>query len=221
MSKFVCALVVIILTCQFLLAQSTTISSGKVKGIVYDSSREAIILEIEVSIEGKEIKRSVHPNSESGEYEFDVPSGIYNITTKEGIWHSIKRASFRVEAGKTTTINLYPAIRIVSTFLTLDGDKTTYGSIPKYDLLNIDDASLDIIIQVKEQKSDSGIIEYKYAALTFDNQTILADLIRFNKKSKTVELEGNILIDDNGQRSKTNKSGIEFLNGRLKIKPQK
>ena len=202
----------------FVAAQVKPVESGRVKGSIYDLTREAIVPDAEVIIEGEGIKRTfpvgINPDLE---YEFNVPAGIYNITTKQNWLYPEKRASFYVEAGKTKNINLYPSLRLQSIMLTLDGDKVSYLTPPKYAFLKIDNLALDLIVKFFRQKSGSTGVKYKGAEFTFDALTVLADDIIYSKKTKTFEFKGNVLIDDNGRRTKAKKAEIRFENGKANL----
>jgi hypothetical protein len=216
--KFSFLLVAIVFQCSYVAAQLKPVENGKVKGNIYDITREAVVPDAEVTIEGEGIKRTfpvgINPDSE---YEFYVPAGIYNITTKQNWLYAEKRASFYVEAGKTKIINLYPSLRLQSIMLTLDGDEVTYMTPPKYAFLKIDDLAADLTIKFYRQKSGSKSIKYKGAQFTFDALTVLANDLIYRKKTKTFEFTGDVLIDDNGRRTKAKKAEIRFENGKTNL----
>jgi hypothetical protein len=92
-------------------AQQTNL--GKVTGSVFDPN-DAIILGNEVIIESRDFRKSVMPNPDDGTFTLDVPTGIYTVTTKQGTWYSVKRATFLVPPNETAVINLNPTIRVLS-----------------------------------------------------------------------------------------------------------
>ncbi|HEX8369721.1 MAG TPA: hypothetical protein VF604_14340 [Pyrinomonadaceae bacterium] len=211
-------LAIIVFDCFFVAAQLKPVQNGKVKGTIYDSPTQYIVTSAEVTIEGEGIKRTFLIAMDFNlEYEFNVPAGIYNITTKQDWLYAVKRASFYVEAGKTKNINLYPSRRIESIALTLDGDRITYSAPPKYAFLKIDNSGADLLVKFYEQKSGSTTIKYKGAQFTFDALTVLADKIIYNKKRKTFKFIGDVLIDDNDQRTKAKKAEIRFKNGKTNL----
>jgi hypothetical protein len=211
-------LAIIVFDCIIVAAQVKPVEHGKVRGTVYDLTREVIVSDAEVTIEGEGIKRTFPAGIHLYlEYEFYVPAGNYNITTKQNWLYAVKRASFYVSAGKTKIINLYPSQRFSAIVLSLDGDEVTYITPPKYAFLKIDNSASDAGIKFYDQKNGSTTIKYTSAQFTFDALTVLADEIIYNKKTKTFKFTGDVLIDDNGRRTKTKKAEIRFKNGKTNL----
>jgi hypothetical protein len=211
-------LAIIVFDCIFVAAQLKPPQNGKVKGIIYDSNTQYIVPSAEVTIEGNEIRRTFLIAMDFNlEYELNVPAGIYNITTNQNWLYAVKRASFYVEAGKTKNINLYPSRRIESIASTLDGEQVAYSAPPEYAFLKIDNSAADLLVKFYEQKSGSTTTKYKGAQFTFDALTVLADEIIYNKKTKTFKFTGDVLIDDNGRRTKAKRAEIRFKNGKTNL----
>lgn len=220
MKRFFSVLLMIVCCCGFSLAQSKQAANGSVKGVIYAPDRDAVDFAEEFTITGEGIKKRFRNFQDDIEYNFNLPAGYYSVTASlPNYYYAFKRAIFRVEAGKTAVVNLYPALRVVSLSLTLDeGCVGVYNPEPKYDTLQIAGFDSDIVVEYSEQKDFKSFVVYKNAKLTFDNKTLLADSLWFNKKSKEIKLDGNILIDDGGRRIKTNQARVKLKGRKLIIK---
>lgn len=131
-------------------------SNGKLIGTVFDSHLDAVIQGVEMIVEAKGIKRTVTTN-ETGASEFDLPSGIYSITVKQGWFYPLRRARFRAHPESISRVNIYPAIRLLSIGLelTVSGvrEPATYAKSPKYDALSLlPVSSLDLLLEFKRWK---------------------------------------------------------------------
>lgn len=192
-------------------AQQTAL--GKVTGLVFDPS-DAVILGDDVVIEGLNFRKSILPTDE-GNYTFEVPPGIYTITTKQGVWYSVKRAAFLVQPNETTVINLSPTIRVMAIFLEVTSkgirEPVKYNREPKYEeFLPFSDSPFNVVIEYRKRKRDRSATEYRNAKLTYNNLSVFADILRFDKSKLLVEAKGNVTIDENGQRQKKQDATLQI-----------
>ena len=188
---------------------------GKVTGQVFDQ-QDAIILGNEVVIENQNFRKSVMPNPDDGKYTFEVPPGIYTVTTKQGTWYSVKRAAFSVQANETTVINISPTIRVKAIFLEVTSkgirEPVEYNRESKYEeLLPFPDLPFNVVIEYSKRKSNGSVTEYRNAKLTYNNLSVFADILRFDKNKLLVEAKGNVTVDENGQRQKKQNANLQIV----------
>ena len=193
-------------------AQQTAL--GKVTGCVFDQ-QDALILGNEVTIENQSFRKSVMPNPEDGKYTFEVPPGIYTVTTKQGTWYSVKRAAFLVRANETTVINLNPTIRVKAIFLEVTSkgvrEPVEYNREPKYEeFLPFSDSPFNVVVEYQKRKRNGLVSEYNNAKLTYNNLSVYADTLRVDKNKLLVEAKGNVIIDENGQRQKKQNASLQI-----------
>ncbi len=61
-----------------------------------------------------------------------------------------------------------------------------------------------------------AITEYENATLSYNNLTIIAQRISYDRSSSKIKAEGfseRVLVDNNGNRNRANKVSIEFRDG--------
>lgn len=83
---------------------ATNAQIGKVVGTVFDEN-DARVENAGVTFVGDTHREIVRTNSE-GEYEADLPAGVYKIEAEGFTFSPYKRASFRVLPGQVRTINI-------------------------------------------------------------------------------------------------------------------
>src|SRR5882724_1037629 len=131
-------------------------ATGKIKGIVLDPN-EARIPAVTILIEGGHVTRRLTTN-DLGEYESEVPAGTYHIKADLPNYFPFQRAAIRVESGKTVTINVAPAQRVLSVGLevTEQGvqEPVRMAPLPQYEIFALrspprDD--LDVLVQYQRR----------------------------------------------------------------------
>lgn len=200
-------------------------SSGKIKGALFDSSGEAIIPGKKIVIEGQDIKQTITTN-DRGEYEFDLPAGIYNIAIEEEQhyewFYPFRRGKIEIRPNTISVINLYPAIigkiiALVASSAGVRDEVTITTKPPKYENISvIPSSALDLVIQFSKKKIHKKITEYKNAKLTFGNLTIIAGEVQFDKSNLQIRAKGlndTVLIDNNGQQSRVSEAKINIKDG--------
>lgn len=214
MKLFASVTLTLLLLCASFAAKAQQTALGKVAGFIFDQ-QDAIILGIDVTIENQDFRKTVMPNSDTGKYEVELPAGIYTITTKQGFWYAVNRAVFSVRANETTTINLNPTVRIatIGIEVTSQGvrEPVEYNSEPKYEtFLPFSDSPFNVVVEYQKRKQRKNFVEYRNAKLTYNNQSLHADFILFDKNDLRVEAKGNVTIDKNGQRQKKQNGNLQI-----------
>lgn len=208
----------IILTVIFSLCLSFGVNAqqanfGKITGSVFDQ-QDAVILGNEITIENQNFRRSVLPNDD-GIYTLEVPAGVYSITTKQGIWYSIRRAKVLVRANETTVINLNPTIRVLSIALEVTSkgvrEPVEYNNESKFeDFFPFSSSLLNAVVEFRSKKRKGSVVEYRNAKLTYNNQSVLADIIRLNKNNLSIVANGRVTVDENGNRRKVENATLQI-----------
>lgn len=193
-------------------AQQTAL--GKVTGSVFDQ-QDAVILGNEVTIENQNFRKSVMPNSDDGTYTLKLPAGIYTVTTEQNWWYPVQRAAFLVQPNETTVINLNPTIRIFSIALEVTSkgvrEPVEYNRKPKYEeFLPFSDSPFNVVIEYREKKRKGSVTEYRNAKLTYNNLSVFADTLRFDRNKLLIETKGNATVDENGQRQKKENTKLQI-----------
>lgn len=179
--------------------------AGKIFGSVLDPN-EARIPKARVIVENDQSKYKTLTN-DSGEYEIDVPPGIYRITTEVVGYYPSRRAQVGVDSNSKIMINIAPALEILSIGLTVTAEGAselvTKAPPPKYEsylLPQSSGAPQDLLIQYREKSEDESFIQYKRAQVSHGTLTVYADEVRFNRSKSTVEASGGYLVVEDGRR---------------------
>jgi hypothetical protein len=212
MAKILTALFVSLLLVIALNGQS--VRTGTVSGAIFDT-QDAVILGTEVTVARQGFQKSIFPDPQTGQFAFTLAPGMYTITTKQNWWFSIRRAMFEVKENETTILNLTPTLRVLSVALEVTSkgsrDVADYSDIPKYeDFLPFADSPLNVVIEYRTKKTKGKISEYRNAKLTYNNLSINAARLKFDKKSLTVEAIGNVTKDENGRRERNEKQKLSI-----------
>lgn len=176
---------------------------------------DLVLLGIDIVFTTEENERKVNTN-DFGEYETVLPSKkLIRITmdSKNGNF-SYKRSPIKLncESNKVLTINIYPLPKVVSY-----GDESPEY---KYEVLN-DFAqfneNLIPIISYLKNKTQGKIAIYKFATLTLNTMTVSANELIIDKIKKTIQLKGNVWIENGETRKDYNELTLKVKKGELII----
>ncbi len=181
--------------------------NGKLRGFVFDPN-ESLIPNAKITIKGKTLTREIVSNSE-GLFEAELPPGVYDITSREGIYYPLRRASFHLDANSTTTINLRPNLRVTSIGLEITKaglrEPMTFESPPSYDTFRLTPRSpLNLLVQFENKKRRGKLIEYQNAWASYDSLLIYADYLQVGKAPFRIACRGRVLVEDNGKPTRGN-----------------
>jgi hypothetical protein len=206
-------------------SQSTSEQTGRLKVTVFDTI-DRIVPNITVVIQGNGIKRTF-VSGEQESHEFDLPVGIYTITSEKGYGYNypFKRAPVRIESGTTTLINVLAPMRVLVTGTTVGTESVTQlATEPKYEIFrapNLSAPELTLVVQYDQKHERGKIIEYKDGArpfsgviVTYDALTVIADVIRVDKETLRIEATGNVIIEDGKKRTHFQDRRIVFKEGK-------
>jgi len=197
------------------------------------NAKGGIVPFIDVVVEGEQIKRNLETVGIGEEYEngglIELPVGVYHVTSRNGNYYPFRRAAFRVEAGKTLHINVFPPIRVLMQALIVDerGARDEYDFAPplKYDTFNIPSSAeplLDLLIRYEKKREHKAATEYTGSRLdggvmvSYNNIAIYANKVRFNQKEMKLEAIGKIVFEDGRRRTRAHRL-IMSLNGEAPV----
>ena len=197
-----------IILCFAAVGSAQTGTTGTITGSILDPN-DAVILGTEVTVSSGSFSRSAFPEPRSGRFSFEVPAGIYTITTKQTEWFSVRRASFIVRNGETTTIDLRPRLYFRSQALVVDrnGRRDAYEYYPRAkveEFLPFSDSPSNVFVEFETKQGSGDTTEYRNAFLTYNALSISADLIQVDRKTLSVHATGGVVIDHDGTHKKSN-----------------
>jgi hypothetical protein len=206
-------------------AQSLVASSGHVKGTVFDSNG-AVITNIKVIFETNGLKSETITNGE-GFYKIELPVGVYRITTYSPGFCAAQRALFRVQSLSDILLDLTLDVCPIVTTLKMNksgkfvSEEDRYIDPIKSESFPIRDSSgapLNLLVRYGKRVEGKGIIEYQGVqyqngvpssiTVSYDLLTIVADKVRFNRKTLLLEADGRVTVEDGKQSM--NFSHVEF-----------
>lgn len=207
-----CCLIIILLFFVGILGQKPNSKSsfGILKGQVWLGSPSEYAPKITILIQGNGIKKEII--SGNGDYSVNLPEGLYSLSTAETFDnYSFKRAKFRIKANQTTYVSVDPPLKIS---LITSNDEILKEPKPYYSQLKFFNTSkLDLQIRYFEKKNSGKITEYKNALVTYDALSIYGDKITIDKKDKIVAEGQNVILENNGERSRATWLRFEIKNG--------
>ena len=98
-----CALATL-LACGSSAAAQTGPQTGRLKGSILNRRGELVAGAV-ITVEGRDGRVSDVGYTEEGEYQLDLPPGVYYVTVSSTGYYSLRRRRVRVRAGRTATIN--------------------------------------------------------------------------------------------------------------------
>lgn len=193
--------------------------TGKLKITIFDTA-DRIVPNVQVSIQGNGT-RQAFMSGDQASHEFDLPSGIYTITTEmsNGYNYPFRRSDFFVEAGATILINVLPPMRITSVGTGVGtGSFVDVAPRPKYQEFKVPGSSkpeMNLVVQYDQKSERGGVIEYKDGArpfsgvvVTYNVMTIVADVVRLDKETLRIEARGNVIVEDGKKRERVEQKEI-------------
>jgi hypothetical protein len=208
-------------------AQKVGAPSGSVRGTIFDSN-EAVVQNVKVYFESDTLKRETVTNDE-GDYKIELPVGVYQVTTNSIGFCTSQRAPFRVQASSDNLINLTLVVCPLANIFTLDKDNKIVGEECRYidpfqsesfQISKASDATLNLLVRYGNRQEKENVVEYQGAEVkngvpsgvfvNYDVLTIVAEKVRFNKKTLLLEASGNIVVEDGKRRRILTDVKIDF-----------
>ena len=194
---------------------------GKAQGIVIDPNGSRIAgAVVRLKLVGDETSTYESLSDKLGRYEFEVKPGIYLVTTSVEGYNPIRRSLFRVESKQQVSINLRPALRLLSIGLKVTSQGTEYevekAAKVKYKSFAIPKAISPLnclFLQFYQNKKQGKWVSFSKATATFDCITIIAEEIRVNSATLSIQALGEVTFESEGQEIKEDCLELEFENG--------
>jgi hypothetical protein len=163
---------------------SHQVSKGLIRGKV--TSASGGVSDVKVLVEGAMTKREVVTN-QSGDYETELPAGVYTVTATVPEYYPFRRAPFRVRPGTTTTIDL--DLLFIGIDRVHGGGKDIHYE--KLSLPYTSDEQLDLLIVYYDRKESDRVIEYEGLKVYYYALAVHAIKIQFDKRDFTFKATGN------------------------------
>ena len=194
--------------------------SSRLEGIVVDPTG-AIVPGANVSFESAGATYSA-ATAADGKYKIEVPEGRYEISVrKPGFCY--RRAPFRIASSQSLTINAALSVCAIADVLTIEnGVSRAHDELrPVYKEESIavpcgaaEKLEMLIIYGVREEKADTAAYEgnrdFNTVVATYNNVTVYAQRIRFDRKSSHLYAQGNVLIENGSGRSSGEEVTLSF-----------
>jgi hypothetical protein len=111
-------------------AQPLSASSGRVKGIVFDSNG-AVVTNVKIIFEADGRTREAVTNGD-GYYEIELPIGVYRVIARSVGFCASQRAPFRVQPSSDTLMNLTLVVCPIANILIRDKSGKYVGEEDRY-----------------------------------------------------------------------------------------
>lgn len=98
-----CALTAL-LACGSHAAAQPEPGTGRLKGSILNRRGEMVAGAV-ITVEGSDGRVRDVGYTEDGEYQFDLPAGVYHVNVSSAGYYSLRRRRVLVRAGRTATIN--------------------------------------------------------------------------------------------------------------------
>lgn len=201
-------------------------SYGQLKGRI-EAVNGGVVPDAKVVIEGQGIRREVVTDG-AGEFETQIPTGIYRIQVDRIGFCPGRRAAFRMQSNATITFDftLFPCSLANVGRVNSSRQEHRYMEPFEYEVFQVNDksnSSPDVMIRFVGRKEERRVIEYRGGAVNYDERnddqvaitrrekslpvmvsydiyTIHADVVRIHTKALKIEAVGKVTIDDGHQR---------------------
>lgn len=218
---------------------SPTAQVGRLVGTVTDMN-DARVPQAKVIIDGAGTTLTVS-TEEDGTYQSELPPGTYRIRVESLGFCPVRRASFRMQPSTTTLLNFtLIACPLANQLAIKDGQYK--GEVTRYldpfkeesvPIVSTSEAPLELLIRYGERREGANFVEYKGAAVSYDEYapnpagsvrrrkyqgvtvtyntlTIYADKVRLDPKNLRLEAYGNVVVED-GSRCVRGKRAVVDL----------
>ncbi len=199
---------------------------GKLTGAVIDVNQAAIVVprpEITVENVHTRVLTKIEPDA-NGDYEAELPAGIYRIRVDIANFYPFRRAVFSIFPGKKTMINVVPAVRYLVRGTTVSTREAVdrLAAKPNYDTFSIPQSRsrlLNMLIRFDMKRTVGDTIDYENAVLSYDALTIYADKLCLRRKTLRARAIGmRVVVENDGQRVQVKSAELDFKAGRPIVK---
>jgi Carboxypeptidase regulatory-like domain len=153
-----------------------------------------------------------------GDYEMELPPGIYAISLQAQGYFRFRRAPFRVRPGETTVINIRPTVHIRN----VGHGGATRAEYESFLPIGLQGERLSLLIEFQARlQKDQNTVEYQGARLSYDGLMIAADKILFDKPQFRFTASKQVLVDDGNELKYVRQVVLHFEDGEpmLEVRP--
>jgi Carboxypeptidase regulatory-like domain len=200
--------------------------TGHLRGTVADPTG-AVVPGAKVLFKSNVANYSV-TTAANGTYDTQLPVGTYGIDVrKPGLCY--QRAQFRLLASAPLTINAVVTACAIADVVTLENGKGTARDEirPAYraESVLIPDSStqpLEMLITYASREEDADVTTYTgngapEVVATYDNLTVYARRVRFDRKALRIYAEGSVVVEDGTGRSTGERAALAFEQGKATV----
>ncbi|MDQ1638016.1 MAG: hypothetical protein QOF62_1355 [Pyrinomonadaceae bacterium] len=211
--KKIVHIVTITIAAVWMLQTANGQSMGKVAGRVIDP-KGAVVVSAIVIVNSEQIKQRTVTNN-IGAYEFQLPPGLYHLTTDIPGYYPYRRSTFRVQPAIVTTINIAPVLHVLSIGIevTSSGSREPITTAPsaKYESFSPSaSAPLDLLVRFNKRRKHQNCIAYTRVMISFDSLTIYADRARLCPNTLRAQVQNNVVVENGEDYVRANLVNIEF-----------
>lgn len=221
--KHIIALVTLLFVFQNGVGSQTRVdeSLGLLTGSVLDQKGAVILIPKPVIVvRGNNTVKEITVN-ENGRFEASLPTGTYYVTTEIPGFYPFRRAPFRVTAGRSIMINLVPSRRYLVRGTSVSAKDTAdkVAPRPRYESFRVTPKSpLSGLIRFELREHVGRHVRYKFAVFSYDNMTVYADELVFNRKALRMTAAGKVVIlEDGRQRVEVKGIAVSFNRGEVHV----
>ena len=200
--------------------------TGHLRGVIADPTG-AVVAGAKVLFKSAVANDSV-TTAANGTYEAQLPVGTYEIEVrKPGLCY--RRATFRLPASVALTINAVVTPCIVADVVTFENGRGTERdeirpaykaeSVP---IPNSSAPPLELLITYAGAEEDADITVYTGngapgVVVTYDNFTVYARKIRFDRRALRIYAEGSVVVEDGTGPSTGERAVLAFKQGNATV----
>lgn len=197
--------------------------TARVAGTVFDPSG-AVVVNAKVSVRGSSFEKETATNEE-GQYQLELPPGMYSIEVRRMGFCLARRASFKsrpqIKVKFDFTLLVCPShgegpMRYESFALKSDPSEPPdflirFGKrIDKQDTIEFEGALTEIAYYDSDTKVTDRSQNYVNVAVTYDGWTISAKHLTLNKRTLRLGVEEDVVISDGTRETKGTRAEIDF-----------
>ena len=186
---------------------------GKVAGKVRDP-RGAVIVNAKVIVSSEQFEQRTVTNN-MGAYEFQLPPGLYHLTTDIPAYYPYRRSTFRVQPDILTTVNIAPVLRVLSIGIevTSSGSREPISTNPppQYESFSPSaSAPRDLLVRFDKRRKHQDCVAYTRVMISFDSLTIYAGKASLCPKTFRGQVQSNVVVENGDDYVRANLVNIEF-----------
>lgn len=200
------------------LAAQTSRPMGRIEGVAFDH-QGAVVASVKVVIEGNGIQKTV-ATDEEGKFFIELPPGLYRLRTESPTFLSYQKDDINVGADRTLSFEISLVVNPLLDYTPHDyfsdneriepiKTKIDY-TFEAFSFKNFRSETLELMIQYSTKSVEGEFIEYNLVMLACDSFSVIAGKVRLNRKTFTMEAEGNVVIKFKGREYRGKRARLDL-----------